>query len=251
MTTQLHIPTPCAEKWSEMAPVRQDCRHCAVCEKNIVDFSMKTDVEILEYLRQNNGKVCGRFRNDQLGRPLLATLPLSSSRRKGLSWSIAASVAALLSIQKTAAQAPATPTATEQVPLPAQVVSDSVPPQPEEVRTISGKLLDEEGEPMIGASIRFAQKRGTVSDYDGIFYLRIPVSELTANPLEIQIRYLGYFDKTVELPQQVVKYDLALTPENTQMIPNHESLTTGILIYTVQRKTFKSRTRNFFRKLFH
>lgn len=232
-----------------MAKVRQGCRHCAVCEKTILDFSMKTDAEILQHLRQNNGNVCGRFRNDQLGRPLLETLPGPPNRRKDLKWGIAASLAAILSLQRTEAQQSAMPIAIEQS-LPFQALSDSVPQPVEEVRTISGRLLDEYGEPLIGATIRFAQNRGAISDYDGTFYLKIPVSELSANPLEIRIRYLGYFDKTVVLPPMVVKNDLALTPENLQMHVNTETLTTGYVICIAPDRSFKSRTRNFFRKLF-
>jgi len=47
-------------------------RHCAACQKTVVDFTHKTDAEILAALRQAAGAPCGRLRADQLGRPLVA-----------------------------------------------------------------------------------------------------------------------------------------------------------------------------------
>jgi hypothetical protein len=47
-------------------------RHCAACQKTVVDFTQKTDAEILAALRQAAGQTCGRLRPDQVGRPLVA-----------------------------------------------------------------------------------------------------------------------------------------------------------------------------------
>jgi len=47
-------------------------RHCAACQKTVVDFTHKTDAEILAALRLMAGQTCGRLRADQLGRPLVA-----------------------------------------------------------------------------------------------------------------------------------------------------------------------------------
>jgi hypothetical protein len=46
-------------------------RHCAACAKTVVDFTQKTDAEILAYLARAAGsQPCGRFRAGQLGQPL-------------------------------------------------------------------------------------------------------------------------------------------------------------------------------------
>lgn len=55
-------------------------RHCAACQKTVVDFTQKTDAEILAMLRQAAGKTCGRLRADQLGRSLVAPAPSSRWR---------------------------------------------------------------------------------------------------------------------------------------------------------------------------
>ncbi|QKG58368.1 hypothetical protein GKZ68_18075 [Hymenobacter sp. BRD128] len=73
--TLVRIPQPCAESWDAMTPTATG-RHCAACQKTVVDFTLKTDAEILAALRQASGQTCGRLRADQLARPLVpATQP--------------------------------------------------------------------------------------------------------------------------------------------------------------------------------
>ncbi|MBO0359501.1 carboxypeptidase-like regulatory domain-containing protein [Hymenobacter sp. BT186] len=67
--TMLAIPQPCHENWAAMTPDAQG-RHCAACNKVVLDFTQKTDAEILALL-QRTAAPCGRFRADQLSRPLL------------------------------------------------------------------------------------------------------------------------------------------------------------------------------------
>jgi hypothetical protein len=73
-STSVHIPQPCAESWAAMMPTATG-RHCAACQKTVVDFTQKTDAEILAALRHAAGETCGRLRADQLGRALAAPAP--------------------------------------------------------------------------------------------------------------------------------------------------------------------------------
>ena len=52
-----------------MSPTKYG-RHCASCEKTVVDFSRKTDIEIAAFLQENPSS-CGRFLPHQLNRYLL------------------------------------------------------------------------------------------------------------------------------------------------------------------------------------
>lgn len=62
------IPKPCHEDWNNMTP-DETGRFCSVCTKGVVDFSDKSPEEIQHYLLQNQEqKVCGRFRNDQINK---------------------------------------------------------------------------------------------------------------------------------------------------------------------------------------
>lgn len=71
-TLLLRLPQPCQESWDAMTPTGPG-RHCATCQKTVVDFTQKTDGELLAYFRQARpDQTCGRFRSAQLGRPLAA-----------------------------------------------------------------------------------------------------------------------------------------------------------------------------------
>ena len=66
----LLISELCPASWAAMTPAAGG-RHCAACAKTVVDFTSKTDAEILAVFRQAGaGRTCGRFQDGQLGRPL-------------------------------------------------------------------------------------------------------------------------------------------------------------------------------------
>ncbi len=66
----LHIPEPCHENWDAMTNADKG-RHCQSCNKIVVDFSVMSDRQVLEYFKTTTGKTCGRFHDDQLQRPLI------------------------------------------------------------------------------------------------------------------------------------------------------------------------------------
>ena len=95
----LQIPQPCHENWDQMTPTQQG-RHCGSCCKQVIDFSMMTDHEVLSYLFKASGKTCGRFADDQLQRALLET---RVEQKKGWKW-IMAGVTSLFMMTRTNAQ---------------------------------------------------------------------------------------------------------------------------------------------------
>jgi hypothetical protein len=77
----IHIPQPCHESWDAMTTAPAG-RHCAACAKTVVDFTLKTDAEILAYLAgAAGGRTCGRFAAGQLERPLQRAAPVASAAR--------------------------------------------------------------------------------------------------------------------------------------------------------------------------
>jgi hypothetical protein len=79
--TSLAIPQPCHESWDAMSPATTG-RHCAACAKTVVDFTLKTDAEILAYLAgAANDRTCGRFAAGQLERPLQRAAPVAPAAR--------------------------------------------------------------------------------------------------------------------------------------------------------------------------
>jgi len=66
----VRIPQPCHEDWGKMKPEEKG-RFCSSCEKVVVDFTSKSDQEIIDILQQRSGqKTCGHFRSTQVDSPL-------------------------------------------------------------------------------------------------------------------------------------------------------------------------------------
>ena len=77
----LSVPQPCHENWAAMLPTATG-RHCAACAQPVVDFTLKTDAEILAYLARAAGtRTCGRFAAGQLERPLQRAVPVAPTAR--------------------------------------------------------------------------------------------------------------------------------------------------------------------------
>ncbi len=86
-TLHISIPKPCSEDWDKMT-AQEKGRFCATCSKTVVDFTEKTPAEIVAILQNPSGKMCGRFRPDQLrSYPLPETVPFSNPEfRRHFSW---------------------------------------------------------------------------------------------------------------------------------------------------------------------
>ena len=67
---QISIPTPCHQSWAEMTPTEKG-KFCAMCQKNVVDFTNMSDAEVVTYLSAAKGNVCGRYQVSQLDRELV------------------------------------------------------------------------------------------------------------------------------------------------------------------------------------
>ena len=67
---QLQVPAPCHENWENMTSTERG-RFCASCQKQVIDFSNKSDREIAMFFKRPfTGSVCGRFMEDQLNREI-------------------------------------------------------------------------------------------------------------------------------------------------------------------------------------
>ena len=67
---KISIPKPCSENWEQMTQTEKG-KHCASCNKIVVDFTNMKNDEIITFLLKNkNHKVCGNFYNSQITRPI-------------------------------------------------------------------------------------------------------------------------------------------------------------------------------------
>jgi hypothetical protein len=58
-------------------------RHCAACQKTVVDFTDMSDAEIIRFLGSAGSKVCGRLLAGQMNRPLVPLSPVQRNGGKG------------------------------------------------------------------------------------------------------------------------------------------------------------------------
>lgn len=62
---KLEIKEPCHEDWNKMK-IGMISRHCASCDKSVMDFTKMHRAEIITYILSNpNDNVCGRMTRDQ------------------------------------------------------------------------------------------------------------------------------------------------------------------------------------------
>ncbi|MCE3226740.1 MAG: hypothetical protein K0S32_1291 [Bacteroidetes bacterium] len=63
---RLSIPETCHADWSSMTPNKEG-KHCALCDKTVIDFTKMSPEEIRIYFQKNAGKkVCGNLYSHQL-----------------------------------------------------------------------------------------------------------------------------------------------------------------------------------------
>jgi len=63
----IEIPRPCLENLHEMLPSEKG-RFCNSCKKTVIDFTVMTDAQIINFYKNKNENVCGSFLPDQLNR---------------------------------------------------------------------------------------------------------------------------------------------------------------------------------------
>lgn len=77
-------------------------------------------------------------------------------------------------------------------------------------RVITGNVVDDNGDPLIGATVKWNKSKGTVTDLDGNFSF---TADSTATRLTVS--YVGYKQKSVKLARNKNNYKVALQLENS------------------------------------
>ena len=66
---KVNIEKPCDEDWDQMQKTNENRRHCSVCRKNLVDFSIMSDADIVKWFdTHQKEETCGRWHRGQLNR---------------------------------------------------------------------------------------------------------------------------------------------------------------------------------------
>jgi CarboxypepD_reg-like domain len=224
----LAIPTPCHEDWQKMTPAEQG-RFCLSCQKTVMDFTGKTDREVAKYFEQGSANTCGRFRHDQLQRPLHAMQPNGFGNRlralgimvPGLllgGWAQAQNNKQLMG--KVACPRPNT-TNVRQVlgdaavvpATPKTLIGDTIVVENPAFHVIRGIVMDNDrNEPLIGANVVVENTAlGTVTAMDGSYELKIPSSPM--NPTLVY-SFTGYntLKQTIAPNQDSLNVRLEMAP---------------------------------------
>ena len=61
----LSIPEPCSENWRNFKHTKSG-GYCKSCNKEVIDFTQKSEVEIFNFFSKQPAHICGRFRQDQV-----------------------------------------------------------------------------------------------------------------------------------------------------------------------------------------
>lgn len=188
---QIDIPKPCHEDWNKMTPQEQG-RFCNSCQKCVVDLTQFSDKQLYEYITAHKGeRVCGRINQWQLNRPIHMPHQPKSRLYK---WMVAAGMAIALAAvhEDSFARAPIAIVQTDNYQQEGDTTGgDTI--------TISGTVVDENDQPLINAVVQVSDGDrmvgGAVTDFDGKFTVRT----LATKSYLISVKYIGYYEKTIEL----------------------------------------------------
>ncbi|PUZ28099.1 hypothetical protein DCC81_01040 [Chitinophaga parva] len=191
----LHVDLPCHENWDAMAQVR-DGRFCGSCTQRVIDFTQLTDGEILEAIRNAGGNCCGRFTTMQLDRPL----EVHSAHRAPFRMPVltAAAFTSFLLVQALpeahAQQQHAsnvTVSQAQDTAAPANISHTEGPYMMGKIapyRVLAGVVVNERGKPLHGITINVeGQHAPGSSDASGHFYVQLPLSVTTDQPLHLRL----------------------------------------------------------------
>lgn len=244
--TSLHIADPCHEDWNKMNATDKG-RFCQSCAKQVVDFSLLNDKQILEYFSKQKGNTCGRFRDDQLNRPLDS----QEAKAKVSLWKWFMTLGfGIWFGNKAVAQTGKVQTKCESKTQPADAQQDvivvggvrSVDQEEEEYvyqpthtkLHIRGTVVSNTNEPVAGASISLNGKVYKVSANDGTFSInaRVPISR---DSVELSFSSIAYETKKLKILSANKKDMLVeMTPKATEL---KEVVVTGYETYTKKSLT--------------
>jgi len=188
MKHTIDIPEPCHEKWKDMTPTEKG-RHCANCQKEVIDFTNYSDAQIIQHI-QNNKNICGVFRNEQLNREL--QVPKKQRFRRMAAALVG--ISSLISFSEPVyAQISQTETNTQKVIAPKL---DSI-----SWVQITGTVYNSEKVPLVNVQV-FTKNENirTVTDENGAFLIAIP-KEKFQKEIDLVASHTDYETKTLAINQ--------------------------------------------------
>ena len=219
---QLSIPRPCHEIWDSMKPSEKG-KFCSSCQKTVIDFTEMSDRQIAEFFKRPIGSVCGHFYQNQLNKDI----QLPKKRIPWVKYFFQFALPAFLVSMKSNAQKTRVVGDTTYCTQTMGFVSTRSPEKGASSKTISGQIVDADGNKVAFATIIIKNSQiGTQSDGDGKF-------ELTAPPNSTLVfSAVGYNSKELEIKDQMV--NLIVTFEKSDVALSGDIAIVG---YAIRKKS--------------
>ena len=226
-----------------MSPVANG-RHCAACQKTVVDFTLKTDAEILAHLAiAANGPICGRFAAGQLERPLQRAAPAAPTRWRA--W-LAAAVA-VWGLREASGSVARAQVLVEFRPGSAPSEHTHAPTAGSSAaRTelvLRGEVVDAAtGEKLPGVTVLITGTTiGTSTNYDGSFALPVPAGLALPSGVAISVSLVGYVVQRLN-----VRTEAAATPLTFRLAPDGQQLGGIVVVGGISSKPWPWHPRRFY-----
>lgn len=200
---KIELPNPCHEDWDKMTKAEKG-RFCGSCEKIVVDFTLMTDKELIDFFITKNQRACGRFRSNQLDRQIVV-----EPEQKPRWWpsALAASVFSFLAVAGFSQELkPGKTEISVETELEREMEQHIVVGEaPMDIITIAhfkGTVLDQKGNRIGFAKIKIHDFDTTiVAEADGTFDVHLDLNEMEIQTLfNARITSLGYKPIDVQLP---------------------------------------------------
>ncbi len=213
------IPSPCTENWNEMTVTEQG-RHCASCNKIVVDFSNMSNDAIVKYLLENrNKKICGNFLQSQIKKPL----PILSQRKKHYWPAIAAMlVAGIFQLTPTTASAQlqgnvkvqSTSTAFEKNPMNK---SHETEPASDSLSVYTIQILSKSTKKPLQGIYAEIDSLGTfITDSNGEIQLKVDFNKLPTN-IKVQLSGINHLTQNLTYDKRTLVHSKRLIVHMTEV----------------------------------
>lgn len=201
--TSIYIPKPCHEDWNKMTPTQQG-KFCSACSKQVIDFSLMSDNQILNVISNQSGKLCGRFDAEQLQRPLIET-----KIKKQKSWWMAFTMPLLFLFDKSEAQEISNKADTiTEIQERGDLIVGKLVYNPIKQITIKGQVVDENNNPISYVTImQKGTKQGTVSDTAGNFLMNV---DANIGSIVLVVSFVGYETVEKTIDEQATSADIKM-----------------------------------------
>jgi hypothetical protein len=196
-TIKLSIPQPCSQNWDEMS-ITDKGRFCDSCNKTVIDFTNYSDQQLADFFKRSKAHTCGKFRNDQLEKPLYT---LQSSQNRSLPQLLVSAALAIGAINNANASGKQKDhTAIHAVwNTEKEGEKNNSTTGGDSAQVVSGRIIDRDTRLEVpGATVIVEGGRMAVTaDVNGVFKLVIP-DHVTTDTIQLTVMHTHYFNQTVK-----------------------------------------------------